>query len=1531
MKKTLAWLLTLFMVLTISTVSVFAADTDVAKIGETGYASLTDAIAALNDGDTLTIFEGTYDAALTIKKSNVTVIGQGNVVLNGVPTLRGTNYRVENIDFNYSDGYNNLSGSGLIKDCTFTATENTFRYCYGANNGSITFEGTTFNPASGKWAVHFDSASGTDLTFTDCVINGRVALASDLGSLTATGTEFNKAYVNVWGTETGATFEKCEFNDVPYVFTGYDADNKFDFNDCTVVTNGNSANVADIIYGGIDNADAKIYEDEVLIGGGVAKIGDIYFLTLQAALDAAQNGDTIVVNSPDTAISAAGSVYGKTVTITGTAKFDWSKGWLFVGRGGEGDGTLIFDNATIISGSNSSSFGIHVSGREKDTSNKYDGTLVIKNSNIELDYLINRNNIEVDNSTLTVKNGFGIAGRPANETESGTAATATIDVKNGSTLKVLNHNGMGVGVASSAKEGNGVLNLTDSTFECANFNIDGSLGDFNVYGESVLKIAALTGKEIDLHHNAIIKNSIVGGEVMLYGKVTFRGDNTFAMLYDYGNAYSTEYAEWIVEKGASVTLTDKARYGLGYGDKLTIYGNIEDALAARASLTEDDISVFMHGLVAMSSWDVEHSMTVKDAYVVLGSNNSFGNKPGNYAGTYAFTFDNVVLDSSRITFYSANSKTEFTFNKSDVKVGTFMIRDADSVFTLTDTKLVSTTTTNGADEGNYLAGALVLNNSSLSYAAPLVMENGSLTIDMTSTLAAPSISGAGKIIIDTTGMTAGEVTVITGDLSGFTGTVEVVGDESLEAYIEDGKIYLKNVVAKIGDVYYETLETALKAVKENDTVELLCDITITSDWDNRNTGAKIAVPVTIDGNGYTLKFTGMITDGYNYLSAFRFEAAATVKDLTIDLSEATSQWAPRLRAISAKTDITIDNCTFIGNAAYNNTNAVIIGEGAGAAMGDVVITITNSTFTNWRNGISDNQNGQDAKTVTVTGNTFNNANARIAAKNSVVFNNNTMNNGGVTIASFTTPASLAVTAKGNTLATGDAIVNEIKNANTIDAQTDFVGAVATVNGTIYGSLEAAFAAAANNSTVTLIADVDAAVTYGVIKTLTLDLNGYTIESDAAATLTAAAGKLTIVDNSTAQTGSIVSNGNKAIHSSASVAIQSGKFVGTITTANGQIDDSQVCITGGTFTQNPDADLVEHSYTVLTNEDGTYTVVDTEYTLTIINAGANASGAGIYIYGDIVTVYAGEMNGYFFGEWGSEDVDVTGFTSDTVTFVMPDHDVTLTVYWSTHGPANPSTPVVLPGTLNFETNGGTPIDSISRVAGTKVDLSQFVTVREGYTFTGWYSDAALTKPVTAITVRSTKTVYAGWIQNAVTPDIPVVVMPFTDVAADAYYYNAVLWAVNTGITTGMTDTMFGPDLACTRAQVVTFLWRAAGCPVASNDAVPFADVSRDMYYYDAVLWAVEKGITNGISATEFAPDAECSRAQIVTFLWRALGAPDAAADAGFVDVDADAYYATAVEWAVDNGITNGMGDNTFGADADCTRGQTVTFLFRFFCK
>lgn len=168
-------------------------------------------------------------------------------------------------------------------------------------------------------------------------------------------------------------------------------------------------------------------------------------------------------------------------------------------------------------------------------------------------------------------------------------------------------------------------------------------------------------------------------------------------------------------------------------------------------------------------------------------------------------------------------------------------------------------------------------------------------------------------------------------------------------------------------------------------------------------------------------------------------------------------------------------------------------------------------------------------------------------------------------------------------------------------------------------------------------------------------------------------------------------------------------------------------------------------------------------------------------------------------------------------------------------------------------------------------------------------------------------------------------PFADVALDAYYYDAVLWAVENSITNGMTDTTFGPNAAVSRAQMVTFLWRAAGSPNATGNN-PFADVSTSDYYYDAVLWAVEKGITNGMNDTVFGPTQPVSRAQSVTFQWRAAGSPAASGDS-FADVAADAYYADAVTWAVENEITNGMSDTSFGPDVTVSRAQAVTFLYR----
>ena len=184
-----------------------------------------------------------------------------------------------------------------------------------------------------------------------------------------------------------------------------------------------------------------------------------------------------------------------------------------------------------------------------------------------------------------------------------------------------------------------------------------------------------------------------------------------------------------------------------------------------------------------------------------------------------------------------------------------------------------------------------------------------------------------------------------------------------------------------------------------------------------------------------------------------------------------------------------------------------------------------------------------------------------------------------------------------------------------------------------------------------------------------------------------------------------------------------------------------------------------------------------------------------------------------------------------------------------------------------------------------------------------------------------TVEAGFRADAAEP-----VNPFVDVSGGAYYEDAVLWAVREGITSGTTATTFSPGASCTRAQMVTFLWRAAGSPMASGSN-PFRDVSADTYYYDAVLWAVENGITSGISADAFAPDAMVTRAQTVTFLYRAAGSPAAAPGSSFSDVSSDAYYADAMSWAVEKGITSGTAAAAFSPDADCTRAQIVTFLYR----
>jgi len=193
--------------------------------------------------------------------------------------------------------------------------------------------------------------------------------------------------------------------------------------------------------------------------------------------------------------------------------------------------------------------------------------------------------------------------------------------------------------------------------------------------------------------------------------------------------------------------------------------------------------------------------------------------------------------------------------------------------------------------------------------------------------------------------------------------------------------------------------------------------------------------------------------------------------------------------------------------------------------------------------------------------------------------------------------------------------------------------------------------------------------------------------------------------------------------------------------------------------------------------------------------------------------------------------------------------------------------------------------------------------------------------------ATDTTLAGKVSKGLKVTTNSNTLVFTDVKKNDYFYDAVAWAVELGVTTGTSPKTFGPNESCTRAQAVTFLWRAAGQPTAKNAKNPFADVKKSDYYYKAVLWAAENGVTSGTSATKFSPNDTCTRGQIVTFLWRAQSGKKVSAKNPFKDVKKSDFYYNAVLWAVKNGVTTGTSPTTFGPSENCTRGQIVTFLNR----
>ena len=334
----------------------------------------------------------------------------------------------------------------------------------------------------------------------------------------------------------------------------------------------------------------------------------------------------------------------------------------------------------------------------------------------------------------------------------------------------------------------------------------------------------------------------------------------------------------------------------------------------------------------------------------------------------------------------------------------------------------------------------------------------------------------------------------------------------------------------------------------------------------------------------------------------------------------------------------------------------------------------------------------------------------------------------------------------------------------------------------------------------------------------------------------------------------------------------------------------------------------------------------QYTIAYDLAGGTAEGNP-----DTYTIETGAFtlknptkSGYTFTGWSGTGLD--GENNMTVTIPTGSTgNRTYTAHWRYNGSGHSYSYYTIKATAGA---GGSiaPSGNVSVREGR--DQTFTITPDKGYAISNVKIDGksiGAVKSYTFENVSRTHTIEVIFIKANGNPQTGV----FVDVATGSYYEDAVDWAVENGITKGTDDTHFSPDGICTRAQAVTFLWRTAGSPEPETRTMPFTDVPVGSYYYDAVLWAVENGITKGTSDTTFSPNMTCSRAQIVAFLWRSEKSPAAGSRNPFADVKSSAYYADAVLWAVKENITRGTTNTTFSPDADCTRAQIVTFLWR--CK
>ena len=723
--------------------------------------------------------------------------------------------------------------------------------------------------------------------------------------------------------------------------------------------------------------------------------------------------------------------------------------------------------------------------------------------------------------------------------------------------------------------------------------------------------------------------------------------------------------------------------------------------------------------------------------------------------------------------------------------------------------------------------------------------------------------------LDTTGAQSDQLFYVYKDSIISTNQPVVKGDSSIEKFF----------VAKVGDTYYKTLAEAVAAA-DSATVTLLKDVT-----------ANVTIPadktITLDLNGMTLTNV----DDHTILNNGNLTITGTGK---------------------------VDNISHAKGALYNKGTVIVNG----------------GTFDRTKeNGKTSNDSGSnswytiknvgtmiinDGATVQTAGN-----NAALGKFSSLVSNGYFNTNDYNTNKGLEQPI---LTIDGGTFRGG---LNTIKNDDR---------ARLTINGGTFSNYYQAVVqnhniAEITGGTFTAASDANTE-TYGIYNC------GCGADIDLG-TLTVSGGTFTGATYAVAEVSS-----QKAI-----VNISGGQFAGTkAAIIKRSTSNATIAISGGSFSQPVKKDYLDSSlnaelkrasgetpYSYYTSMNDALAAAKPGDTVTDLNAtteskvtltmkyndGATADTTCNVASGTTITLPTPARIGYTFNGWYDGSTFYAAGASYKVSAT-----VTLNASWSYISSGSSSyDPTYSVSTPSKTENGSVTVSPKSASKGDTVTVT--VKPDSGYVLE---TLTVTDKNGNELTLKDkgdgkyTFTMPAGKVEvKATFMEDNSVLNFFYDVPNGAYFYEAVKWAVDKGITNGLSDTMFGPYESCTRAQIVTFLWRAAGSPEPKT-ASSFTDVPVSTYYAKAVAWAVENGITNGMTATTFAPDATCTRGQSVTFLYRALKGT-ASGSANFTDVKSDAFYADAINWAVANNVTNGTSNTTFSPNADCTRAEIVTFLYR----